>query len=92
MAALSDLVGNTALVYLDDLIICSKGAEEHFSQTPQSSIELLSRLLKSSKFIWDEEQEAAYQQIKTALLNPLILKYPDNSKPFLSSRTLVKSN
>ena len=30
MAALADFVGNTVIVNLDDLIICSKGTEEHF--------------------------------------------------------------
>ena len=30
MAPQSDLVGNSVLVYLDDLIICSTGPEEHF--------------------------------------------------------------
>ena len=159
MAALADLVGNTVLVYLDDLIICSKGTEEHFRklrkvleklraanftlklskcelfrselsflghrvskdglsveeskklairncETPKdkealksflglmgfyrnfvprfshTAESLLKLLRKSSKFIWEEEQENAYQQLKAALLEPPILKYPDYSKTF----------
>ena len=159
MAELSDLVGNTVLVYLDDLIICSKDPEEHFRklckvleklcaanftlklskcelfrselsflghrvskdglsveeskklvikncETPKdkeslrsfiglmgfyqnlvprfshTSEPLLKLLRKSSKFTWDEEQENAYQQLKAALLEPPILKYPDYSKTF----------
>ena len=159
MAALADLVCNTMLVYLDDLIICSKGTEEHFRklrkvfeklraanftlklskcelfrselsflghrvskdglsveesrklaikncETPKdkeslrfflglmgfyrnfvprfshTAEPLLKLLRKSSKFIWEEEQENAYQQLKAALLEPLILKYPEFSKTF----------
>ena len=40
-------------------------------------------LRKSSKFTWEEEQESAYQQLKAALLEPPILKYPDYSKTFI---------
>ena len=50
-----------------------------FSHTAEP---LLKLLRKSSKFIWEEEQENAYQQLKTALLEPPILKYPDYSKTF----------
>ena len=159
MAALSDLVGNTVLVYLDDLIICSKGTEEHFRKLRKvleklraanftlklykcelfrselsflehcvskdglseeeskklaikncettkdkeslrsflgligfyrnfvprfshSAEPLLMLLRKSSKFIWEEEQENAYQQLKAALLEPPFIKYPDYSKTF----------
>ena len=159
MSALADLVGNTVLVYLDDLIICSKGTEEHFRklrkvleklraanftlklskcelfrselsflghrvskdglsveeskkvaikncETPKdkealrsflglmgfyrnfvprfshTAEPLLKLLRKSSKFIWEDEQENAYQQLKAALLEPPILKYPDYSKTF----------
>ena len=50
-----------------------------FSHTAEP---LLKLLRKSSKFIWEEEQENAYQQHKAALLEPPILKYPDYSKTF----------
>ena len=159
MAMLSDLVVNTVLVYLDDLIICSKSPEEQFRKLrnvlqklsaanfmlkltkcelfrselsllghrvskDSLSVEeskklaikncetskdkdslrfflglmgfyrnfvprfshtaepLLKLLRKSSKFTWEEDQENAYQQLKAALLEPTILKYPDYSKTF----------
>ena len=39
-------------------------------------------LKKDTKFAWGPDQEEAFQKLKTALINPPILEYPDTTKPF----------
>ena len=164
MTALSDLIGNSVLVYLDDLIIASKGTENHFQKlrkvleklqaanftlklkkcelfrselsflghhiskdglnvdkNKKEAIELceapkdkdtlrsflgllgfyrnfvprfshtaeplLKLLQKNAKFSWEDEQERAYKDLKTALLNPPILRYPNYNRPIFSRQT-----
>ncbi|KAJ3651676.1 hypothetical protein Zmor_017700 [Zophobas morio] len=38
---------------------------------------------KDTNFEWKEEQQLAFDQLRTALMNPPILKYPDFTRPFI---------
>ena len=43
---------------------------------------LTNLLKKTTKFIWDKEEEEAFQILKKALISKPILQYPDFSQPF----------
>ena len=47
---------------------------------------------KTAKFVWKEEQEKAFTRMKKILCRETILAYPDFSKPFKFTQTLVTHN
>ncbi|GFY50259.1 uncharacterized protein TNIN_451831 [Trichonephila inaurata madagascariensis] len=76
---LGDLLHNGALVYID-IILFTKTIDEHF--------ELLSKVLERFEkiqlkfntdipFEWTSETQAAFEDIKEAILNPPVLALPD---------------
>ncbi|CAB4421455.1 unnamed protein product [Rhizophagus irregularis] len=55
-----------------------------FVKNFSSIVEPLNRLLKKNiPYIWDKDQQAAFEKLKTCLTTPPILAYPNFEKPFL---------
>ncbi|CAB4424285.1 unnamed protein product [Rhizophagus irregularis] len=55
-----------------------------FVKNFSSIVEPLNRLLKKNiPYIWDKDQQAAFEKLKTCLTTPLILAYPNFEKSFL---------
>jgi len=48
----------------------------------QRSALLRNLLAKDVCFEWGEKQEKAFQDLKSALLSPAILRFPDSSRPY----------
>lgn len=49
----------------------------------QIMLPLTNLLKKKVKFVWDENCQAAMNELKQAIINPPILSYPDFEKPFI---------
>lgn len=43
----------------------------------------LTNLLKKYAFVWNEEAMRAFMELKTAVTNPLVLRLPNFSEPFV---------
>jgi hypothetical protein len=55
-----------------------------FVKNFSSIVEPLNRLLKKNiPYVWSEDQQAAFEKLKTCLMTPPILAYPDFDRPFL---------
>ncbi|KZS06381.1 Uncharacterized protein APZ42_030182 [Daphnia magna] len=68
---LRDVLGKKALVYLDDVIIFSDKFEAHLED------------IREEPFVWTDEDQVAFETLRTCLTTKPILAYPDFSKQFL---------
>ncbi|GFX18155.1 hypothetical protein TNCV_1578341 [Trichonephila clavipes] len=80
---LKDLLHNGALVYIDDIILFTKTIDEHFElfgyikNIAKRALPLSNLLRKDTPFEWTSETQEAFDDIKKAILNPLVLALPD---------------
>ncbi|GFT70009.1 retrovirus-related Pol polyprotein from transposon 17.6 [Trichonephila clavipes] len=87
---LGDLLHNGALVYIDDIILFTKTIDEHFELLGKvlerferiqlkfnPALPLTNLLRKDTPFEWTCETQAAFDDIKEAILNPPVLALPN---------------
>ena len=58
----------------------------------QHSAPLRNLLSKDVLFQWGEEQEKTFQVLKRALLSPLLLRFPDSSRPSEAHWTITRED
>ncbi|GFX91289.1 retrovirus-related Pol polyprotein from transposon 412 [Trichonephila clavipes] len=89
---LGDLLHYGALVYIYDIILFTKTIDEHFEllgccnfyrryikNFAKRALPLTNLLRKDTPFEWTSETQEAFDDIKKAILNPLVLALPDQN-------------
>nr|GEZ47628.1 retrotransposon protein, putative, Ty3-gypsy subclass [Tanacetum cinerariifolium] len=66
------------IVSIDDILIYSHNKEEHANH-----LRIILELLKKDKFIWEEDQDLAFQLLKPKLCKDLILGLPEGNDDFV---------
>ncbi|GET04438.1 reverse transcriptase family protein [Rhizophagus clarus] len=72
---LRDILWQFVVVYIDDINVESKMFEKYLLH--------LKLLKKNTPFVWENDQVDSFKYLKTCLMTPPILSYPNFEKPFI---------
>ncbi|GBC02550.1 hypothetical protein RclHR1_04690001 [Rhizophagus clarus] len=81
---LQDFLGIFVAVYLDDVIIYTRGPlKTHLDHLRQIACHMNELLKNDVPFEWDQKKQNAFERLKECLMKALILSYPDFNRSFI---------
>ncbi|RVW69973.1 Transposon Ty3-I Gag-Pol polyprotein [Vitis vinifera] len=79
---LKPFIGRFVVVYFDDILIYSRTCEDHEEHLKQLYYGPITECMKPGLFIWTKAANKAFEEIKSKMVNPPILRLPDFEKVF----------
>ncbi|GJY47458.1 putative reverse transcriptase domain-containing protein [Tanacetum coccineum] len=78
------------IVFIDDILVFSKSKEEHedhlrtkgLTMDPAKALTLTKLMRKGEKFVWNDEREESFEELKQRLVSAPILTLPSGSGGF----------